>query len=437
MHHGCPVSCMGESSFHLLRRRRFAPLFFTQALGSFNDNLYRTTLLFVIAFELVPGDAAAAGTWAVVAAGLYVLPYFLFSSLAGELAERMEKARLAQILRAVDVGLMSIGAVAIVLNALPLMLAALFATGVRAVFFGPLKYSILPQHLGERELLSGTGLMQATSFLATISGQLAAALLPHEITAAALVAVAISAFLAACAIPPAPPSRPGLPIRLNLAAGMAELVRSAFNDRPLLGAILGISWFYALGAGFTSQFPSLVANVIRGTEDVGAIFLAAFTLGIAAGAIGVSSLLKGQISSRYVPLSALAIGLFTFDLWIATSGFAAPAALTGPAEFLAQGVAWRILFDLFSIAVAAGIFAVPLFAVLQTVGDPERRARSVAANNLANAAAVVLVALLAGSLFALESSIPTFFLMLAISTLAVAAVAVSNTLRSTASNSGN
>ncbi|MBB4630845.1 MFS transporter [Sphingosinicella soli] len=401
----------------------------TQAVNSFNDNLYRTAMLFVIAFEILPGNAAMAGTWAVVAGGLSVLPYFVFSSLAGELAERMDKARLAQILRAVDVGLMMFAAVAIMLSSLPLMLAAVFGTGMRAVFFGPLKYSILPQHLDERELLAGTGLMQAASFLATVSGQVAAALLPNAATAVILVLLAIGAFLAACAIPPAPPVHPDLPMRRNLAAGMIDLVRSAMEDRVLLGAILGISWFYALGAGFTSQFPSLVANVVGATETVGAIFLAAFTLGLAAGAIGVSNLLKGRVSARYVPFSAAFLSLFTFDLWLVTSGLPAPSRLVGASEFLTDGNSWRILFDLFGISLAAGAFAVPLFAVLQTVGDPERRARSVAANNLANAAAVVLVALLAGFLFAVGGSIPTFFLMLAMTTLAVATIAWRNSAR--------
>jgi acyl-[acyl-carrier-protein]-phospholipid O-acyltransferase / long-chain-fatty-acid--[acyl-carrier-protein] ligase len=427
---------MAAYGLYLLRTKRFGPLFITQVLNSFNDNFYRTALLFVIAFRIVPGDAAAAGTWAVVAGGIFVLPYFMFSSLAGELAERMDKARLARILRAIDVGVMCVAAVALFMSSLALMLIALFGTGVRGVLFGPLKYAILPQHLSPGELLAATGLMKAAIFFATIAGQIAAALLPYAFTAVALVAISLIAFGAACAIPAAPASQPGLPIGRNLASGMLNLVKSAMLERSLLGAILGISWFYAMGALLTSQLPSLVANVVGAVEDVGAVLLASFTTGVAAGTIAVVSLLKGQISTRFVPISALVLALFTVDLSFVASGFSPGPDRIGIAEFLAQPAAWRLLFDLFGIAAAGGVFAVPLYAVLQTAGDPKRRARTVAANNLANAAAVVVAALLAGLLFALGGTIPTLILMLGIATLGVAAVAWRNAQRLRSCNTG-
>jgi len=415
-----------RSGFHLLRTRRFGPLFLTQFLGAFNDNLYRTAMLFLIAYQVVHGDAAAAGTWAAVAGAVYVLPYFLFSSVAGELADRIDKARLARLLRAGDLAVMLVGAFALTAASVPLLMIVLFCTGTRGVFIGPLKFSILPQHLAPGELLGGTGLLQASGFLAVLGGQIAAGLLPYRVTASLLVVVAALALVSACAIPAASAPRPDLRIRRNLAAGMFDLARSAAGQKRLFGAILGISWFYALAALFTSQFPSLVANVIGARESVGALFLAAFSIGMAAGAIGVGRLLKGRISARFVPLSALALSLFTIDLWLATSGMSPGATRIGPAEFLARPASWRLLFDLFAIAASAGVFAVPLYAVLQTAGDASRRARDVAANNLVNAATVVAAALLAGTLFALGGSIPILFLALSLITLGVAAFAWRN-----------
>lgn len=415
-----------RSGFHLLRTRRFGPLFLTQFLGAFNDNLYRTAMLFLIAYHVVPGDAAAAGTWAAVAGAVYVLPYFLFSSVAGELADRIDKARLARLLRAGDLGVMLAGAFALIAGSVPLLMVVLFCTGTRGVFFGPLKFSILPQHLAPGELLGGTGLMQASGFLAILGGQIAAGLLPYRVTASLLVVVAGLGLAAAWAIPAAAAPRPDLRIRRNLAAGMVDLARSAAGQKRLFGAILGISWFYALAALFTSQFPSLVANVIGARESVGALFLAAFSTGMAAGAIGVGRLLKGRISARYVPLSALVLSLFTIDLWLVTSGMSPGVERIGPAAFLAEPASWRLLLDLFAIAAAAGVFAVPLYAVLQTAGDPKRRACDVAANNLMSASAVVVAALLAGLLFALGGSIPTLFLALSLITLGIAALAWRN-----------
>lgn len=410
----------------LLSARKFGPLFLTQFLGAFNDNLYRTAMLFLIAYQIFPGDAVAAGTWALVAGGVFVLPYFAFSSLAGELADRVDRARLVRIFRAIDIAIMGVAALALLFDSLYFLLLVLFATGIRSVFFGPLKYSILPQHLESEELVAGTGLLQTSSFIAILLGQVAGGLLPYHVTAWTLIAIAFGSWIAALAIPAAPPARPDFPIGRNLATGMARLVKSAIEQRELFAAILGISWFYALGALFTSQFPALVANIINAPEDVGAIFLAAFTTGIAAGAAGVAGLLKGRISAKFVPISALLMGLFTVDLWLATAGWSSGPERISVAAFLGMPSAWRLLFDLFAIAASGAVFAMPLYAVLQTSGDPNRRARNIAANNLANAATVVVAAIFAGALYALGGSIPTLFLALGAATFGVAFVAWRN-----------
>jgi acyl-[acyl-carrier-protein]-phospholipid O-acyltransferase/long-chain-fatty-acid--[acyl-carrier-protein] ligase len=406
----------------LLARRRFAPLFATQFLGAFNDNLYRSAMLFLIAFRLLAGDPDRAALAAVAAGGVFILPYFLFSSLAGQLADRIDKAVLARWVKVAEVGIMVVGAVALLWGSMPLLFLVLFAMGVHSTFFGPIKYSILPQHLAERELMGGTGLVESGTFLAILLGQLAGGLLATNAASIAVLGVAALGLLASMFIPPAPPAADRPALDRNLVRATASIIRRARGTRWLYLTILGISWFFALGAVLTQQFVPLVER-LRGDETVASLFLALFSVGVAAGSLTVNRLLRGEISARYVPVAALVLALAVIDLSVTVRGMAPAAAPVGITGFLQLAGSWRLVADLLVISLAGGVFIVPLYAFLQTLGDPANRSRDVAANNVVNAAAMVGVSVVVALMLAAGADIATVFLVLGLFGLVVALVA--------------
>ena len=413
---------MSAPQLSLLRRRRFAPLFATQFLGAFNDNLYRSAMLFLIAFRLMAGDPQRAATMAVIAGGVFILPYFLFSSLAGQLADRIDKARLAQAVQVAEVAIMAVGAAALSGESLTLLFVVLFAMGTHSTFFGPVKYSILPQHLGGAELMGGTGLVEAGTFLAILLGQLAGGLIAPGRSAVAVLAVAAIGLAVSLLIPPAPPAADRPAIDLNLVRATRAIVRHSRSTRPLFLSILGISWFFALGAVLTQQFVPLVEGLHAG-ETVAAMFLGLFSIGVAAGALIVGRLLGGEISARYVPVSALVLALAVVDLSFAARGMAPAATRVGIGGFLALPGSWRMVADLMLIAIAGGIYIVPLYALLQTLGDAASRSRDVAANNVVNAVAMVGISIAVTVVLLTGASSAAVFLLLGLFGFVVALVA--------------
>ena len=399
---------MPAPQWGLLARRRFLPLFATQFLGAFNDNLYRSTMLFLAAFTLYRGEPDRAAMAAIIAGGVFILPYFLFSSVAGQLADRIDKARLARLVKLAEIGIMGVGALALDLGSMPLLMAVLFAMGTHSTLFGPIKYSILPQHLREAELMGGTGLVEAGTFLAILLGQIAGGLLPTSVAAGLMLCVAALGLSASLFIPPAPPESARPAVEANLFRSTAVIVTHARRNRPLYLAIIGITWFFALGAVLTQQFVPLVGR-LNGTPEVGAFFLGLFSVGVALGALAVSRLLGSAISARYVPGAALALALAVIDLGITVHNLAASPVAVGVRGFLARDGGWHLVADLLAIAIAGGVFIVPLYALLQTLGDPANRSRDVAANNIINAAGMVLVsALVALLLWAGAGSVVLF-----------------------------
>ncbi len=381
---------MPAPQWALLARRRFLPLFATQFLGAFNDNLYRSAMLFLAAFTLYRGAPDRAAFTAIIAGGVFILPYFLFSSIAGQLADRIDKARLARLVKLAEVGIMGVGAMALDMGSMSLLMTVLFAMGLHSTLFGPIKYSMLPQHLRETELIGGTGLVEAGTFLAILLGQIAGGLLTTNAAAGAMLGVAVLGLISSLFIPPALPEPDRPAVEVNLIRSTMAIVRHARRNRSLYFAILGITWFFSLGAVLTQQFAPLVGR-LNGTPQVGALFLGLFSVGVAIGALSVGRLLRGAISARYVPVAALALALGVVDLGITVHGLVpAPAAL-GVREFLEREGSWHLVADLTVIAVAGGMFIVPLYALLQTLGDPANRSRDVAANNIVNAAGMVLV----------------------------------------------
>jgi MFS family permease len=404
----------------LLAARRFAPLFATQFLGAFNDNFYKTAMLFLITYRLLAGDTAASAEMVTIAGGVFILPFFLFSALAGQIADAYDKAKLIRIIKAAEIVIMLVGAAALSIGSVPLMMLVLFAMGLHSTFFGPIKYAILPQHLAPNELLTGTGLVEAGTFIAILAGQIAGGMLAAEVSAWGIVIVALVGYLSGRQVPAAPPSGEYRKIDWNIAASSLRITREVTADPELGRAVLAVSWFWSVGAVFTSLFVPLVKGEIGGTEAVATVFLTLFSIGVAAGSLTVARLLKGAVSVRYAPRAAALMTLFIGDLYFAIHAYDAPlGALHGLAEFIANPAAWRIMFDLFGMATAAGAFIVPLYALLQTASEPSVRARTIAANNIVNSGFMVAAALLSGALLRAGLDVPQILLAVGLANLLI------------------
>ncbi|MFZ4688443.1 MAG: MFS transporter [Polymorphobacter sp.] len=387
----------------LLFSRRFGPLFVTQFLGAFNDNLFKTAFIFLVAFHLRSGDPAGAATLATVATGVFILPFMLFSGIAGEVADARDKADIARWVKVAEIAFMALGAAALALESEPLALAVIFLMGVHSTVFGPVKYAILPQYLPESELLLGTGLVEGATFVAILLGQAAGGLLPAGVAGPAAIGVAVAGWLASRFMPPAPPASM-VPIDWNPWRSSRRALGEALANRELRIATICISWFWALGAVYTSQFVPLAKNDLGGTEGVATLFLAVFSVGVAAGSAGVSRLLGGHISTRLSPWAGAVMALAGIDLFFAERALGGAAG--DVAAFLADPAGWRVFADLLVLAVAGGIFSVPLYGILQTATNPAGRARAIAANNILNAGFQVAAVLGIGIAINRGSGIP-------------------------------
>ncbi|KAB7647521.1 MFS transporter [Polymorphobacter fuscus] len=390
--------------FALLATRRFGPLFATQFLGAFNDNLFKTGLIFLVAFHLRAGDPVAAATLATVAAGVFIVPFVLFSGIAGEVADARDKAMIARGVKIAEIAFMALGALALAIESVPLALVVVFLMGAHSTIFGPVKYAILPQHLAPGELLAGTGLVEGATFVAILLGQIAGGLLPTGWVGPVAIAVALVGWLASRAIPTAPPAS-RVAIDWNPLTASRRALSEAFGHRELAIATLCISWFWALGAVYTSQFVPLARNDLGGSEGVATLFLAAFSIGVAIGSAGVGRLLGGRVSTRLSPWAGLVMALAGIDLWFAERALHGSAG--DIATFLADPRGWRVLADLTILAIAGGIFSVPLYGILQTATDPASRSRAIAANNIVNAGFQVTAVLGIGVAISHGVSVPT------------------------------
>ena len=388
-----------QASLSLLGRRRFLPLFVTQFLGAFNDNLFKSAMV-ILATYAIYNDETKEATFNAVAGGLFILPFFIFSALAGQLADSMDKARIIRFVKTAEIFIMIGGAAGLLLHNIPLLLAALFAMGVHSSFFGPIKYAVLPQHLRPEEVLGGTGLVEAGTYGAILLGTIAGGLLGREhgeIAAGGVLIVALLGRLIGGKVPPAPPEVDAPPLKMDwhIIRASIRLVNATLHIPRLFLAIVAISFFWAMGAILAAQFPPLVKNVFHANEEVATLFLAIFSVGVAVGSVLINRLLAGRVLAKYSPASAIAMGLFVLHLYWNTLDW--PVA-TGPLldlkTFARIGQAEWVMFDLFGVAVAGGMFVVPLYAFLTTTVPKSETARTVAANNIVNSGGMVLSALL-------------------------------------------
>jgi acyl-[acyl-carrier-protein]-phospholipid O-acyltransferase / long-chain-fatty-acid--[acyl-carrier-protein] ligase len=413
---------MSAPQFSLLGTRRLGPLFAVQFLTAFNDNLFKFAMLFLATYTVYAGQPDQAAMLGLIATGLFTLPYFLFGALAGELSDAWDKSRLIRLVKLAEVAIMTVGLAGFYFQSIPILLGALFLMGCHSTIFGPAKYAIIPQHLREHEVMGGTGLIEAGTFLAILSGQLMAGIIAPWEAGLAAMALAVIGYAAALAIPRAPSSAPGLRIDRNPIRATRKLLAVPGRGEGVWLCILGISWFFAVGAVLLSQFTPLVDGVLRGDPTVANLFLIVFSVAVALGSVTVNRLLKGEISGRFVPVSALILAAFMIDLWISTSTYVPAAIGADWLTFASNGYAIRILFDLFMIAFAAGMFVVPLYAILQTSGPPEERSRRIAANNIVNAAVGVAVIGFIAGLVAAGMDVPGIIGVMGFATLAVALI---------------
>ena len=408
---------------HMLRRRRFLPLFVTQLLGAFNDNLYKTAMVLFVVYSVYNSEEAE-GMFSAVASGVFILPFFVLSALAGQLADMRDKARIIRIVKAAEIAIMTIGAAGLLLAwqgigtdtvAIPLLLLALFAMGVHSTFFGPIKYAILPQHLEEHEVLAGTGLVEAGTYIAILFGTILAGWIPVHVAAFGVILVAIVGYLAGRQVPPAPAQGEVEPLDFHILRSSIALVRNTSHDRRVFLAIMAISFFWTIGAVLFIQFPPLAKNVLTASKEVASLFLVIFSVGVAIGSVSVNALLKGTVSARYSPLSVIAMGLFVLAFYIVCRLWVpeTDGTLFDVGEFVTHPMAIPLLLSLLGIAISGGMFVVPLYAFLTTFVPKTQTARTIAANNIVNSGAMVVGSLIATGLSAMGIAIVHHLLLTA------------------------
>lgn len=396
-HETGPGSALIQNVSHLLRARRFVPLFTTQFLGAFNDSLFKQTVVLFVTYQLYSNPAKET-QFSAIAQALFILPFFLFSALSGQLADDHDKAKLIRIIKFAEIGIMIFGGAGIMLANIPLMLAAVGLMGIHSTFFGPIKYAILPQHLGHDEVLGGTGLVEAGTYIAILAGTILAGILATAppIAAASTVCIAILGLLAGRQVPPAPPSAERIPFNWHIIRASVSLVNATLHIPRLFLAICSISFFWTIGAVLIIIFPPLVKNVLGADEQVASLFIAIFSIGIAIGSVLINRLLKSEVSARFAPASVIAMGVFVLLLhFVALAWGKHDPGLTTLKNFIVHPMAGLMILALLGVAITGGMFVVPLYAFLTTTVPKTETARTVAANNIVNSGAMVIGSLVA------------------------------------------
>ncbi|CAA7618885.1 Acyl-CoA synthetase/AMP-acid ligase II [Candidatus Terasakiella magnetica] len=417
---------MHDGSFHLLRCRRFLPLFVAQFLGAANDNVFKNALAILIVYRLGEATGIAPQILVTAAAGLFILPFFLLSASAGQLSDRFEKSGLIKLVKAAEIAVAALGIWSLAGAHVGAMLAVLCLFGVQATFFGPLKYAILPESLKPTELVGGNALIEGGTFIAILLGTVAGGVLilterGVEMVSVLLLVLAIGGFAASLALPKGRPGNPDIRLTANIFTETWEVMGLIRARRDLFLSVLGISWFWLMGATFLAQFPAFAKDVLGADQHVVTLMLTVFSVGVGLGSVLCGRLLDGEISARHVPFAALGMTLFSFDLYFASSGLRPDGLeLAGLGLFLSHPGNWRILADLLLIAMCGGLYIVPLYTILQSRCDETARARTIAANNIINSLFMVISAVAGALMLGAGFSVPQVFLVQAAANLAVA-----------------
>lgn len=413
-----------KTQFELFVTRRFLPLFLTQFFGAFNDNLFKNALVILITFRLAEAYGMNAQILITVVAGLFILPFFLFSATAGQIADKYEKSFLIHIIKFVEILLMVMTAVAFHFMSLWGLIILLFFMGAQSAFFGPLKFSILPQHLKEDELVAGNGLISAGTYIAILAGTLCGGLLIlHRLgrvyISVGIVGVAVLGYTASLFIPKAPASAPDMKIDRNIFRATWDILSYVMPNKLVFRSILGISWFWLLGSVFLSQFPTFSKDILGGNEEVSTLFLVVFSVGVGLGSTLCNRLLQGKISGRLVPVGSIGVTAAIIMLYGFSLAVDSGHLLMGAMEFIRMPVSWGVIFSFFILAASGGIFSVPMYAIMQSNSPVEHRARVVACLNVTDSLGMVFSAVIVSVLLYFHISIINIFLTAGVANLLI------------------
>ena len=412
------------NQFALLRQRRFAPFFWTQFSGAANDNLFKFAFTVMVTYQLSVSWMPPALAGLVIGA-LFILPFLLFSATAGQLTDKYEKTRIIRFVKNLEIAIMLVAGGGFVAGSAAILLGCVFLMGLHSTLFGPVKFAYLPQALNERELTGGNGMVEMGTFVAILLGNVAGGLLValpgigHTTVALACLALALLGRLVAQFIPPAPATDPGLTVNWNPVSETWRNLKLAHGNTVVFRSLLGISWMWFFGAVFLSQFPSFAKDVLHGNEQVASLLLVVFSVGIGIGSLLCEVLSRRQVEIGLVPLGAIGMSVFAIDLYFASRALPPSEVLT-LAAFAAQPAHWRVMADLLLLSLFAGLYSVPMYALIQMRSQPTHRARIIAANNILNALFMIASAVLAGALLSAGFTVPQIFLFTGIANAVVA-----------------
>ncbi|BDC37689.1 MFS transporter [Paraburkholderia terrae] len=414
------------SQFRLLRERRFAPFFWTQFLGAMNDNVFKIGFTSLVTYQAARFSGVNADTAAFLISAIFILPFVLFSATSGQIADKYDKAMLTRFVKTFEIGVMLVGGAGFWLHNAVLLYLCTFLMGVHSTVFGPVKYAYLPQHLDKSELVGGNGMVEMGTFVAilfgTIMGGAAAGSDAHgaAILAFGCVAIALIGRVASGFVPPSMPSQPDLRINWNPISETWRNLKLARQNRTVFLSLLGISWLWFVGATFLSSFFRFAKDVLSANPDVVTVLLATFSIGIGTGSLLCERLSKKRIEIGLVPLGSIGISVFAIDLFFASHALPGVSRLLTVGEFMALPAHWRVLADLFLLAMFGGFYSVPLYALIQSRSQPSHRARIIAANNILNSLFMIVSALMAVALTSAGVGIPGLFLVTALLNVVVA-----------------
>ena len=420
-----------SNQFTLMNEQRFRPFFFTQFLGAFNDNAFKTALITLVAFHAASLSSIDGATLATLLPGLFILPFFLFSATAGQIADKFEKSQIIRYVKVFEIGIMLFASAGFFMHNIWLLATALFMMGMHSTIFGPVKYSYLPQHLKENELIGGNGMLEMGTFVAILVGQVSGAWLAmqahHELlTSIAIVVIALLGYNTSRGVPNSPAAAPDLKINWNPISETYRSIQFIWQHQEIWLAIIAISWFWFFGATLLAQFPNFARDVLYGNESVFIMLLTTFSLGIGVGSLMCEKLSKGKVELGLVLLGAIGLTIFTVDLYFSSTNinmhwnnkaiidFAAFVGKNYDAHGHLYLSCWRLLLDIALIGVFGGLFIVPLYALIQTRSEKSHQSRVIAANNIINALFMVVSAVFSILILKQDLNIQELFLTTAL-----------------------
>jgi len=410
-----------SSQFQLLNEKRFRPFFLTQFLGAFNDNVFKTALITLVAFHTNSLTSMSGSMLATLLPGLFIVPFFLFSATAGQISDKLEKSKLIRMIKVFEIWIMLFASAGFFLHNIWLLAAALFMMGTHSTLFGPVKYSYLPQHLKENELIGGNGMVEMGSFVAILLGQVLGAWLSmqshHELyTSITIIVIGFLGYFSSQGIPETPAVVSHLKINWNPITETIRNVKLIWPHQTIWVAIVAISWFWFYGATLLAQFPNLAKTVLHGDESVFILLLSVFSIGIGIGSLLCEKLSKGNLELGLVVFGAIGLSLFGIDLYASSTSIHAASSgiVLNYKSFLNDLNHWRLLVDIAFIGLFGGFYIVPLYVLIQTRSDKNYQSRVIAANNIMNAFFMVASAIFSVLIFKQKFTVPQLFLTTAL-----------------------